>query len=228
MSRNTVAFVVFAITFSLPIMAFCEDVAATSSDAEILSRDAETVKACLDFVEFKQGEDETVRREKDAANGAAASVSPNVATGEPRTGPEAYLEAAAQSRPHFAAENCIGIVSDACLATDDGQGTVGLMECYGREREVWDTRLNARYREQTAISSDKPEEEMVAKHLLKVQTSWINWRDATCEVLYLDGIPLYGSDAKIEGVYCDMVLTAHQALWMEGKMVLSFDAPSDQ
>ena len=68
----------------------------------------------------------------------------------------------------------------------------------------------------------------MAKHLRKVQKAWISWRDATCEVLYSDGIPLYGSDAKIEGVYCDMVLTARQALWMEGKIVMSFDTPSGQ
>jgi hypothetical protein len=61
-----------------------------------------------------------------------------------------------------------------------------------------------------------------------VQTTWIAWRDATCEVLCSNGIPLYGSDAKIDSVYCDMVLTARQALWMEGKMVMAFDMPSGQ
>jgi uncharacterized protein YecT (DUF1311 family) len=61
-----------------------------------------------------------------------------------------------------------------------------------------------------------------------VQTAWIPWRDATCEVLYSNGIPLYGEDAKVESVYCNMVLTARQALSVEGKMIMSFDTPTGQ
>ena len=226
MSRITVAFVVFA--FALPKMAFCEDVAATPSDAEIATKDAATVKACLDFVEAKHAEEDTVREQKEAKDEEAGTVSPDVANGEQKSETEAYFEAIARSKPRFAYENCIGIVADACMQTDDAQGTLGMMVCYGRESEVWDARLNASYREQTAANSKKPEDETVAKHLRKVQKAWISWRDATCEVLYSDGIPLYGSDAKIDGVYCDMVLTARQALWMEGKIVMSFDAPSGQ
>jgi len=226
MSRITVAVVVFA--FAFPSMAFCEDVAATPSDAEIATKDAATVKACLDFVDAKHAEEETVRQQKEAKDEAAGTVSPDVAKGEQKTGPEAYFEATAKSKPRFAYENCIGIVADTCMETDDAQTSIGMANCYARENEVWDTRLNASYREQTNTSSKKAGDETEAKHLRKVQTAWIPWRDATCEVLYSNGIPLYGSDAKIEGVYCDMVLTARQALWMEGKMVMSFDMPSGQ
>jgi uncharacterized protein YecT (DUF1311 family) len=226
MSRIAVAFVVFA--FALPKMAFCEDVAATPSDAEIATKDAATVKACLDYVEAEQGEEETARQQKETKDDAAGTVSSEATKGEQKTGPEAYLETSSQSKPHFAYENCIGVVADACMDTDDAQGTLGTMVCYGRESEVWDARLNASYREQTATNLKKSEDETVVKHLRKVQKAWISWRDATCEVLYSDGIPLYGSDAKIDGVYCNMVLTARQALWMEGKIVMSFDTPSGQ
>lgn len=217
MPRIAAALVVYVFAFVLPGMAFSEDVSATLSDAETASKDAATVKACLDFVDAKHNNADV------AGNG-----SPDVAKGAQKTGPEAYLEAAAKSKPIFDYENCIGIVADACLETDDGQGTLGMMVCYGREYEVWDARLNASYREQTTASSKKAVGETEAKHLQKVQKAWIAWRNATCEVLYADGIPLYGSDAKIESVYCDMVLTARQALSIEGKTVISFEMPEGQ
>ena len=221
MFRITTVFVVLVLALALPQMALSEDVAATPTDEEIATQDAATIKACLDFVDAKTGE-VNARRQKEAENETPGTVAPDVKKGEQKTGPEAYLEAVAQSKPKFASENCIGIVADECLSTDPG-GTLGMMLCFGREYDVWDARLNASYREQTDTSSKKPEDETTTKHLRKVQTAWIPWRDATCEVLYTNGIPLYGSEAKIEGVYCDMMLTARQALWMEGKSVNSFD-----
>lgn len=234
MSRITTAFVVLALASLLPQMAFCEDVVATPSDEEIAAKDTATVKACVDFVDAKRSEADTARQQKEAKDEAAATASPDIAKGVQKTGPEAYLEAAAKNKPRFDYENCIGIVADACLETDDAQTTIGMMGCFGRESEVWDARLNASYREQTAASAkkvddaEKAQNEAEVKHLRKVQTAWIAWRDATCEVIYLNGWPIYGSDAKVEGVYCDMVLTARQALTIEGKTIMSFDAPTGQ
>ena len=57
----------------------------------------------------------------------------------------------------------------------------------------------------------------------KIQAAWIPWRDATCEELYAEGIPIHGSLAKVDAVYCTMVLTARQALWMEGLLTLGFE-----
>jgi uncharacterized protein YecT (DUF1311 family) len=64
---------------------------------------------------------------------------------------------------------------------------------------------------------------MEAKQLRKIQAAWTLWRDATCEVLYSEGIPIDGSSAKVDAVYCDMALTARQALWMEGSLSLGFE-----
>ena len=224
MAHTTCVFVFLAFTLAFPNLAFCEDVVAPLSDEQVATQAAATVKACLDFVGTRI-EAENGLRQTEVENSSAAA---NAATSKQITGPEAYLEAAAQNKPRLAYENCIGIVADACMATDDSQTTLGMMECFGRERDVWDLRLNASYREQTAANSKKPEDEAVAKHLRKVQTAWILWRDATCEVIYANGIPLFGSDAKVEGAYCDMVLTARQALSLEGKMIMSFDAPTGQ
>jgi hypothetical protein len=61
MSRITVALVGFAV--ALPRMAFCEDAAATPSDAEIATKEAAIVRACLDFVGAKHTEEETERQQ---------------------------------------------------------------------------------------------------------------------------------------------------------------------
>ena len=223
MLRIIIAVVVF--TFALPNVAFCDDGAATPSDGEIATQASATIKVCLDFVDAKV-EEENVARQKNAENDTAETVAPDATKGEQKTTPEAFLETAAKNKPHYSSENCIGIVAEDCMADEGGYGTLGMAECYGRESEAWDVRLNASFREQTSASLKTPEEQALAKHLRIMQTAWIAWRDATCEVIYSNGIPLYGSDAKIDGVYCDMVLTARQALSLEGKMIISFDTPS--
>ena len=89
------------------------------------------------------------------------------------------------------------------METEEAASTYGMMDCYGRESEVWDARLNASYREhmapETGPGTNAVTDEMEARQLRKVQTAWIPWRDATCEVLHSDGIPIYGSLAKVDG-----------------------------
>jgi uncharacterized protein YecT (DUF1311 family) len=75
----------------------------------------------------------------------------------------------------------------------------------------------------TGPGSNAVTDEMEARQLRKIQAAWIPWRDATCEVLYSEGIPIYGSLGKVDGVHCIMVLTARQALWMEGLLTLSVE-----
>jgi uncharacterized protein YecT (DUF1311 family) len=210
MSRIAVALAVLMVSFALPGLAFSEE----ASDAEIAAADAAQVKACLDVVEAKM-DAEYARQQTDAP--AAENAAPSFS-------PEAYLDKAARQKPKLAYEQCIGIVAEACLDTENGQGTLGMMGCYGRESDVWDSRLNASYREQTA-QTESAKDKTLARHLRDVQKAWIPWRDATCEVLSVDGVEIYGSDARIEGVYCLMMLTARQALWVEGKTIMSFDAP---
>ncbi len=225
MNQIMLRIIVFVFALALPNMAFCDNVEPPPPDAEIATQAAASIKACLDFVDAKN-EELNVTQQKNAENDSAETVEPNVTKGEQKIKPEAFLETAAKNKQHYAPENCIGIVAEACLAADDGGGALGMMQCYGRESDAWDARLNGSYHEQTAASLKKPEDQALVKHLRKVQTAWIVWRDATCEVVYNNGIPLYGSDARVERIYCDMVLTARQALSLEGKIILSFDAPS--
>lgn len=184
--------------------------AAEESPEEILAKDAAVVQACLDVAEAR-------RMAAEAAEESNAA-SPGETEKEKKTGPEGHLEAAARMAG-YAAESCIGVVSDPCMETGEASSTYGMMDCYGRESEVWDARLNASYRAQMAPQTGPTNavtDAMEAKQLRKIQAAWIPWRDATCEVLHSDGIPIYGSLGKVDGVYCIMVLTARQALWMEG------------
>lgn len=196
-------------------MAISAPVAAEETAEDVAAKDAAVVKACLDVAEAR-------RKAADASDAAL----PDDAKAEEKTGPEGHLDAAARAAG-YAAESCIGVLADPCLETEEGASTYGMMNCYGRESEVWDARLNASYRErmapETGPGSNAATAELEAKQLRKIQSAWIPWRDATCEVLYSDGIPIYGSLASVDAVYCVMVLTARQALWMEGSLALGFE-----
>jgi uncharacterized protein YecT (DUF1311 family) len=198
-------------------MAVSATVAAEEPTEEMAVKDAAVVQACLDVVEARRV----------AAEAAAANAdSPDKTEKEKRTGPESHLEAAGL-KAGYAPESCIGVLSDPCMETEEGASTYGMMDCYGRESEVWDARLNASYRERLVprmgSGFNAADEETEAKQLRKIQAAWIAWRDATGEVLYSEGIPLHGSLGKVDGVYCNMVLTARQALWMEGLFTLGFE-----
>ena len=200
-------------------MAVCATLAAAEeSPEEMLARDAAVVQACLDVAEARRA----VAEAPDDANG----VSPGALDEAKKTGPEGHLDAAALIAG-YAAESCIGVISDPCMESEEASSTYGMMNCYGREAEVWDVRLNASYRErmgpQTGPATNAVTGEIEAKQLRKIQVAWIPWRDATCEVLISDGIPIYGSSANVDGVYCSMVLTARQALWIEGLLKLGFE-----
>ena len=192
--------------------------AAEESPEDLLARDAAVVQACLDVAE--------ARRVAAEAPEDSNAVPPGETEKEKKTGPEGHLEAATLLAG-YAAESCIGVVSDPCMETEEGASTYGMINCHGREWEVWDARLNASYRErmapQTGPGSNALTDEMEAKQLRKIQAAWIPLRDATCEVLYSDGIPLHGSLGKVDGAHCNMVLTARQALWMEGLLIPGFE-----
>jgi uncharacterized protein YecT (DUF1311 family) len=192
MNRAALAFMIaFAM---LPIPAF-------SQTAE----DSAAVESCLDAAKTR----------RDVANKAAADET----TFKP--GAEAHLDRAG-SAALYAAESCIGSVADPCLQTDEGSSTYGMLACIEREFDVWDKRLNTAYKEAIAPDTDlglnKSQTDIQIQQYRKIQRNWIPWRDATCEVLHADGIPLYGSDSKVTGAYCHLQLTAEQALRLSGEL----------
>ena len=212
---NRIVIVSAACAFAMAV--FATRAAAEETPEEMLTRDAAVVQACLDVAEARR----LVAEAPDDPN----AVSPGEKEKEKKTGPESHLEAAALLAG-YAAESCIGVVSDPCMGTEEASSTNGMMNCYGRENEVWDTRLNTSYRERMAPQTGPTNavtDEVEARQLRKIQAAWITFRNATCEVLYSDGIPIYGSLGRVDGVYCIMVLTARQALWMEGLLELGFE-----
>ena len=205
----------FSVAWAFAVAVFATLASAEESAEETLARDSAVVQACLDVAEARRAVAEN-------ANGD----SPGTTEEDKKTGPEGHLEAASLMAG-YAAESCIGVLSDPCMETEEAASTNGMMHCYGRESDVWDARLNASYRQrmtpETGPATNAVTDEIEAKQLRKIQTAWIPWRDATCEVLHSDGIPIYGSLANVDGVYCIMVLTARQALWMEGLLPLGFE-----
>jgi uncharacterized protein YecT (DUF1311 family) len=168
------------------------------------AEDIAAVEACLKTAE--------TRRED------AAKATPPETT---KPGPEAHLDDAA-ALARYAPESCIGIVSTPCMQTDEGMSTLGMMTCLGRELEVWDARLNKAYKDAIKPDADSgldaKSSELVQQNYKTVQRNWIPWRDATCDVLHADGIPIYGSQSKVDAVNCLLNLTARQALWLEGSL----------
>ncbi len=120
-------------------MAVSATVSAEEPTEEMAAKDAAVVQACLDVAEAK----------RKAADAAEADSSGDDAQKEKKTGPEGHLEVAAREAG-YAPESCIGVLSGPCMETEEGASTYGMMDCYGRESEVWDARLNASYREQLA------------------------------------------------------------------------------
>ena len=209
---------IISAAWAFAVAVFATLAAAEETAEEMLARDAAVVQACIDVAEARRA----VAEAPEDANG----VSPGAMEKDKKTGPEGHLEAAARLAG-YAAESCIGVLSGPCMETEEASSTNGMMDCYGRESDVWAARLNASYRErmapQTGPATNAVTDAIEAKQLRKIQAAWIPWRDATCEVLYSDGIPIYGSLGRVDGVYCIMVLTARQALWMEGLLKLGFE-----
>jgi len=88
--------------------------------------------------------------------------------------------------------SCIGAISNPCQEEPDGQTTLGIDACLGREQAAWDAILNRRYKAAMADAKDmdrRLQEESgtepgVADSLLKAQRAWIAFRDAECERQY--------------------------------------------
>jgi uncharacterized protein YecT (DUF1311 family) len=154
-----------------------------------------------------------------AAAPSGPGVAQDKATSKDRTAVESCLKAAkiAKRSP----ETCIGAVQGPCLKEPNGETTVGMKECGGREISVWDERLNAAYR--TALSGELGKQDAIrgggrklkgADILRDAQRAWISFRDKKCDAasLPMEG----GTGAGLLSTDCYLQETARQALWLEG------------
>jgi uncharacterized protein YecT (DUF1311 family) len=155
--------------------------------------DRAVLSACLDLVKKNQ----TARSARDS----------DELTGKP--GPAGRLAAARDEAPRRA-ESCIGVVAAACIQAEANEATATMTQCYGREADAWDARLNAAYKTLMA----KGDGQDVTEGLRKTQRAWIAFRDAACAqpaAVFQDG-----AMAGPMSIYCVMEKTARQALWLEG------------
>lgn len=93
---------------------------------------------------------------------------------------------------------------DRCLASPDGQSTMGMIACAGAELKLQDARLNRAY--QAAMKRlDQPRQRAA---LQKAQRAWIAFRDADCASLYDQD---WGTLSRIEANACMLDHTARRA-----------------
>jgi len=160
--------------------------------AEPAAADRAALAACLDLVKKNQ-----------AARGVH---DPDELAEKP--GPAGRLAAARAEAPRKEA-SCIGVVSTACIQAEGNESNAVMLQCYGREADAWDGRLNAAYRALLA----KGEGKEAADGLRKTQRNWIAFRDTACAQ---PAVVFQGTMAGPMSAWCVLELTARQALWLEG------------
>ena len=118
--------------------------------------------------------------------------------------------------------DCVGKSAQACMATNGGDTTVGMVFCLEGEWKLWDRRLNEAYakRMQEAKKTDaemqsiKATVQSMEAALRQMQRAWIAFRDAAC--LYEASKWQGGTGAGPAATACLMQETARQALILEG------------
>jgi uncharacterized protein YecT (DUF1311 family) len=146
--------------------------------------DFEIVSACLALVKENQNKAGPTKDEKPGAANRLAT--------------------AAREAPREPA-SCISVLYAACVAKE-GDIDHTRAECADRETKVWDQRLNDAYRK----ALDHMEKEG-AENLRKTQRAWIVLRDARCGQAWATW---QGTMAGPAQSWCEMEMTARQALWM--------------
>ena len=119
---------------------------------------------------------------------------------------------------------CVGRWTEACMATPDGERTVGMGVCLDREWQYWDEHLNvadavlmeleagaAAGLEDGGSAAASP-----AAALRDMQRAWIAWRDAAC--VYEASTWGGGTGAGPAAIGCMMTLTGRQALALEERL----------
>jgi uncharacterized protein YecT (DUF1311 family) len=164
---------------------------ARAMAAEPAAADRATLAACLELV-----------KKNDAARGIHGS---DELTEKP--GPAGRLAAARAAAPRKS-ESCIGVVSTACIQAEGNESNATMLQCYGRESDAWDGRLNTAYKALLA----KGDGQEVVDGLRKTQRSWIAFRDAACAQ---PAVAFQGTMAGPMSAWCVLDMTARQALWLE-------------
>jgi uncharacterized protein YecT (DUF1311 family) len=106
-------------------------------------------------------------------------------------------------------ETCINAVYAPCIGPDENAKSSGeLMDCFRRERLVWDQLLNDAFRKLRDGLDDKQRVK-----LRDMQRAWVDMRDKTC-AFYYDYFQ--GSMANPMMANCDNRETARRAIFLMG------------
>ena len=102
-------------------------------------------------------------------------------------------------------EACMSKIADPCINGDEGRDRKQI-ECFDRERMVWDKIVNDSYK--TIMDGIEPEQQ---EKLRAVQRSWIQTRDLTCNFWYdfFQGSMAYPMIAQ-----CNNRETARRAIYL--------------
>lgn len=106
----------------------------------------------------------------------------------------------------------------ACLATEENQTTLGMIECINKEFEVQDAALNAAYK---ALIADMTPAQTAG--LKKAQRAWIAFRNADCKARYS---PDWGTFSSLTSNMCMVQRTVERTLELEA-FVPDLSAPAD-
>ena len=213
-----------ALILALPL--FFAIYPAMAQDGEDTSaEDLASIKSCLAIASAKE---ESARAAEEGAPSEDA----------PPSSPEAWFTAAATARAEaaqYAAENCIGIVTEPCTA-EAGYSATGEHACVGAEKDAWDTLLNEAWRERLGLppggeeTADEDAERPRAAeplpecmpiaceisahdNLRKTQRAFAAWREAICLQNYIESGG--GRENQIDISRCHMNLTAQQVIWLQ-------------
>ena len=96
---------------------------------------------------------------------------------------------------------------DKCLASPDGQSTLGMIDCAGAELKIQDARLNAAYRKVMASLNARQKAKLQA-----AQRAWVAFRDAEC-ASYEDED--WGTISRINASACVLHMTVQRTMDLE-------------
>ena len=150
-----------------------------------------------------------------AALVTALLVTPAFAQSDPellpadQAGMEQCLQFASErgTRP----EECLGLVQDPCMDSEEGQSTAGSVACIAREHAYWDRLLNQSYGRLRENGDD-----LANRSLRDLQRQWLAWRQARCafEAAQFEG----GTYANVVANLCFTSETARRAIDLTGML----------
>jgi len=101
--------------------------------------------------------------------------------------------------------NCIGASAGPCIEEPSGVTTIGMIQCYGRERELWTAQVNALVADLRARES--PNQVASLDAMLAAHEPWMAAR-CVYSALYFEG----GSLARVVSAACMRNTTAELAI----------------